>query len=159
MSRLPASVTLLAISLGILGCGDSWRAATAGDGSGHGDSSCGTQANPVTLVLKDVAPAASTAVANKSIVQQFTLVDPPLTLSNGLAFSFLPKHTAGTPSPLPMQYVVDMSGKDHVYRTTVDSWSIAPGHVEMGVQGTLANDDGCVFVFPSPLFSYDVTSP
>jgi hypothetical protein len=36
---------------------------------------------------------------------------------------------------------------------------MAPSHVEVGVLGILESDNGCAFVFPSPLFSYDVTSP
>jgi hypothetical protein len=159
MSKLLAFVSL-SISVGLFGCGADSRPTTADDGRGHGASyACGTEQNPVTFVLKDVAPAAGTSVANQSIVQQFTLLDPPFVLTNGLTFSFPPNHTAGTPRPLPLQIAVDMSAKDHVYSTTVDSWSTAPGHVEMGERATHLNANGCAFVFPSPLFSYDVTSP
>jgi hypothetical protein len=110
-------------------------------------------------MLRDVAPAAGTTVANQNIVQKFTIVDPPFMITTGLSFQFLPKHTAGTPSPLSLQFTVAADGKDHVYSTTVDSWSTSPGHVEMGVEDVLLNSNDCAFVFPSPLFSYDVTNP
>lgn len=160
MSKRSGLVSLLALSLWSLGCDGSSRPATADDGHGRGASyACGTKEDPVTFVLTDVAPAAGTTVANQDIVQQFTLVDPPFILSNGLTFVFLPTHTAGTPSPLPLQIVGNTSAKNHVYSTTVTSWSTAPGHVEMGEQATHSNAHGCAFVFPSPLFSYDVISP
>jgi hypothetical protein len=160
MSKRLAFVTMLAMPLGFFGCGADSRPTTADDGRGHGTSyACGTKADPVTFVLRDVAPAAGTTVANQSIVQRFTLVDPPFVFTSGLTFNFLATHTAGTPSPLTLQFTVDMSAKDHVYSTTVDAWSTAPGHVEMGEQATHFNGNGCAFVFPSPLFSYDVTSP
>ena len=162
MSKRSALFSILALSLWILSCDGSSRPSNADDGHGHGASyACGTVEAPVTFVLKDIAPAAGTTVANQNIVQQFTLVDPPFMLSNGLTFVFLATHTAGTPSPLPLQFTVATSGKDQVYSTTVTSWSTAPGHVEMGVpvQNILQAHNGCAFVFPSPLFSYDVTSP
>jgi hypothetical protein len=62
-------------------------------------------------------------------------------------------------SPTPLQFTMVVQGKDQVYSTTIDSWSTAPGHVEMGVSNMLANNNGCVFVSSSPLFSYDITSP
>jgi hypothetical protein len=160
MSKLLVFVGLFALALGFVGCGADSRPATADDGRGHGASyACGTTAAPVTFVLRDVAPAAGTTVANQSIVQKFTIVDPPFMITTGLSFQFLPKHTAGTPSPLALPFTITSDGKDHVYSTTVDSWSTSPGHVEMGILGTLANDNDCAFVFPTPLFSYDVTNP
>jgi hypothetical protein len=160
MSKLLVLAGLFALPLGIVGCGSGSRPATADDGSGHGASyACGTTAAPVTFVLRDVTPAAGTTVANQSIVQKFTLVDPPFMITSGLSFTFLPKHTAGTPSPLPLQFTIVSDGKDHVYSTTVSSWSTAPGRVEMGVRDVLLTHNDCAFVFPSPLFSYDVTSP
>ena len=160
MSKRSALFSLLALSLWILSCDGSSRPSNADDGHGHGASyACGTVEAPVTFVLKDVAPAAGTTVANQSIVQQFTLVDPPFIIASGLDLVLLPTHTAGAPNPLSLSYKVNTSGKDHVYNVPVDSWSTAPGHVEMGEQATHINDNGCAFVFPSPLFSYDVTSP
>lgn len=160
MSNLVAFVSLLVVPLGVLGCGANSRPTTADDGHGHGASyACGTETDPVTFVLKDVAPAAGTTVASQGIVQQFTLVDPPFYMRQ-LDFVFLlPRHTAGTPNPSPLQFTIDMSARDHVYSIPVYSWSTAPGHVEIGEQAMHLNDNGCAFVFPSPLFSYDVTSP
>jgi hypothetical protein len=109
-------------------------------------------------VLKDVAPAAGTTVPNQNIVEKFTIVDPPFVIT-GLSFQILPKHTGGTTSPLALQFTVASDGKDDIYRMTVDSWSTAPGHVEIGVPGVFLNGNDCAFVFPSPLFSYDVTNP
>jgi hypothetical protein len=76
-----------------------------------------------------------------------------------MSFVFLPKHTAGMPNPVSLQIIPDVTGKDHIYSTTVDSWSTAPGHVELSDIKLRATESGCVFVFPSPLFSYDVASP
>ena len=159
MSRLLSCVGLLIVLWCFLGCGSQSRPTTADDGHGHGASyACGTQSAPVTLLIKDVAPAVGTTVPSQSIVQQFTLVDAPFMLTT-LKFVYLPEHTAGTSSPNPLQFTVVAQGKDLVFASTADSWSTAPGHVEVGVPDMLATDNGCVFVFPSPLFSYDVTSP
>lgn len=62
-------------------------------------------------------------------------------------------------SSTPLQFTMVVQGKDQVYSATIDAWSTAPGHVEMGVNNIVANNSGCVLVFPSPLFSYDITSP
>ncbi|HEY5284352.1 MAG TPA: hypothetical protein VIM14_16285 [Polyangia bacterium] len=159
MPRLLVLVSLLVPSLGIFGCGGSSRPTTGDDGHGHGASyACGTEQAPVTLVLKDVAPEVGATVPNRTIVQQFTVVDPPFIMDK-LTFVFLPKHTAGTPSPSPLQLTVVAQGKDQVYSATIDAWSTAPGHVEMGVDNVMANNNGCVFIFPSTLFSYEITSP
>ncbi len=61
-------------------------------------------------------------------------------------------------SPNPLQLTMVQQGKDQVYSATIDAWSTAPGHVEMGVNNMLATNSGCVFLFPSPIFSYDITS-
>jgi hypothetical protein len=148
------------VPLLLFGCGSSSGPTTADDGRGHGASyACGTESEPVAFRLKDVLPVAGTTVVNKGIVQQFTLEDPPFILSTGLSFILLPKHTAGTPNPVSLQVMANTSGKDHVYSTTVDSWTTAPGHVELSDNKLRATQSDCVFVFPSPLFSYDVTSP
>jgi hypothetical protein len=160
MSKLLVFVSLFALPLGFVGCGSNSRPSTADDGRGHGASyACGTTAAPVTFVLRDVAPAAGTTVTNRSIVEKYTLVDPPFMITTGLSFELPPEHTAGTPNPLTPQPTFATDGKDHVYSITVDSWSKSPGHVEMRVTDVLLSDNGCAFVFPSPLFSYDITSP
>jgi hypothetical protein len=160
MSKRSALATSLVVSLGIFGCGGNSRPTNADDGHGHGASyACGTEKDPVTFVLKDVVPAAGTAVANQGILEQFTVVDSPFLFST-LTFDLLPAHTAGTSSPNPLGFTLRQAeGNDVVCSTTVDSWAMAPSHVEVGVLGILESDNGCAFVFPSPLFSYDVTSP
>ena len=159
MSKRSALVSLLALSLWTLSCDGSSRPTTADDGLGHGASyACGTVEAPVKFVLKDVAPSAGTTVANQSIAQSFTIVDPPFLFSS-LHFTFLPSHTAGLYSPNPLAFNSLQQGRDIVYTTTVTSWSTAPSHVEMAEQATHLTDSGCAFVFPTPLFSYDVTSP
>jgi hypothetical protein len=159
MSRLVVLVSFLVASLGMFGCGGDSRPTTADDGHGHGASyACGTEQTPVTFVLKDVAPAAGATVANQSIVEHFTIVDSPF-LIDKLTFVALPQHTAGTFSPNPLQLTMVQQGKDQVYSATIDAWSTAPGHVELGVNNMLATNNGCVFLFPSPIFSYDITSP
>jgi hypothetical protein len=49
-----------------------------------------------------------------------------------------------------------MQGKDLIYSSTDDAWATAPSHVETTFSGLFKTDDGCVYAFPSPLFSYDV---
>ena len=88
--------TLLILPWGLSGCGSDGRPTTADDGHGHGASyACGTQAAPVTFVLSSVVPAPGTAVPNRSVLQQFTLVDPPF-LIDTFKLEALPQHTAGT---------------------------------------------------------------
>jgi hypothetical protein len=159
MSKLLVFASLFALPLGFAGCGSNSRPTTADDGHGHGASyACGTTAAPVTFVLRDVAPAAGTTVPNQNIVEKFTIVDPPFVIT-GLSFQTLPKHTAGTTSPFALQFTVVSDGNDDGYRIGVDSWSTAPGHVEIGVPGVFLNGNDCALAFPSPLFSYDITNP
>jgi hypothetical protein len=159
MSKFLPLVCWSVMPLGILACGGNSRPATADDGHGHGASyACGTEKDPVTFVLKDVVPAAGTTVRSQGVLEQFTIVDSPFLFSS-LTFAFLPTHTAGLSSPNPLSFTLQRQGNDLVCSTTIDSWSTAPGHVELGVHGMLASDNDCVFVFPSPLFSYDVTAP
>jgi hypothetical protein len=149
----------LVVPFELSSCGGSnSRPTTADDGHGHGASyACGTESAPVTLLLKSVVPDAGSTVPNRSILHQFTLVDPPF-LVDKLKLVSLPKHTAGSYSPNPLQLTVDTQSRDHVYSMTVDAWSVAPSHVEIGAQDMLSTESGCVFVFPSPVFSYDLTS-
>ena len=159
MSKRSALFSLLALSLWILSCDGSSRPSNADDGHGHGASyACGTVEAPVTFVLKDVAPAGGTTVTNQGILEQFTIVDSPFLFSS-LTFELLAAHTAGTSSPNPLAFTLSREGKDLICSTNIDSWSMAPGHVEVAVHGILEGDNGCAFVFPVPLFSYDVTSP
>jgi hypothetical protein len=159
MPKILELVSLLALSLGLFGCGGGSRPTTGDDGNGHGASyACGTEQEPATLVLKDVKPATGDTVANQSIVEQFTIVDAPFIVKE-FTFVLLPKHTAGAYSPSPLQLTAAAQGKDLVYNATIDSWATAPGHVEVGLKDIWKNDNGCAFVFPSPLFSYDITTP
>jgi hypothetical protein len=160
MFKIMVLVSFLIPSLAVLGCGsgDS-RPTTGDDGSGHGASyTCGTEQEPATFVLKDVKPAAGDVVPNRSIVHQFTIVDPPFMLSSFTLF-LLPKHTAGTFSPSALQLTGTAQGKDLSYSATIDAWATAPGHVEIKLNQLMRNSNDCVFQFPSPVFSYDVTAP
>jgi hypothetical protein len=159
MRRNFVLVGFLLSSLGFVGCGSGSGPTTGDDGHGHGASyACGTREEPVTLVLKDVKPAAGESVPNRSILQQFTIVDPPFIVDK-FTLMLLPKHTAGTFTPTPLLLTMASQGKDQVYSATIDAWSTAPGHVELGLNGLMGNVNDCVFQFPSPLFSYDITAP
>lgn len=159
MSRHLILVGFLVSSLGLVACGSGSRPTTGDDGRGHGASyACGTEKEPAIFVLKDVKPAAGESVPNRDIAHQFTIVDPPFMVDRFTLF-LQPEHTAGTPTPSALQLAAAVQGKDIAYSATINAWSTAPGHVELTLNELMLNDNDCVFQFPVPVFSYDITAP
>ncbi len=145
-----------ALCLGIVGTGG------CGDGSGSGDAGadagiCGTHADPGILKLTKLTPAIGASVVNQAIVHSFTVVGAPAVFTN-FELVFGNSHTAGLPTPANPKFPVPATASDLVYQLTIDSWSRAPGHVELVASTTYDTSKGCTWSFPSPLFSYDLTA-
>lgn len=142
------TMLLLAIGLGISGMAS----------CGSNDSSdCGSETNPTILTVTDRTPVMGTSVTNKSIAHAFTVKEAPIMFSSLPVGLPSPQHTAGTPTPSPLTWMGQASGKDLVWSTTIDAWATAPSHVEMAPIGGWKSDSGCYYKLPSPLFSYDLT--
>ena len=143
------------ISAAFMACG--------GSGSSSADSAvdaaggvCGTHADPGILKITGRTPAIGASVLNQNIVHGFVVENAPaifaaFTLWGGAT------HTAGLSTPFEPTFQVTVSGSNLIYQTTIDAWSHAPGHVELVASGGYDTSKGCSWVFPSPLFSYDVT--
>ena len=143
------------ITAGLAACGDG--GSSSPDSAVDADNGvCGTHSNPGVLKLTELLPATGTSVINQEIVHSFTVVGAP---AYNVNFTFLygPNHTAGASTPSDPKIQATMSGTNLTYRFTVESWSIAPGHVELRASGGYDTPKGCTWVFPSPLLSYDVT--
>lgn len=142
--------------------------ALAGCGSGSSSDSgpnmtatatCGSESAPKLLTLTGVSPAAGSSVPNSAIVQTFTIVGMHLAITP--TFALMAAHTAGQPTPSPVEWQVSFppSG-DTLYTAQPVTWQTAPGHVELDPPGLLEDTTThCVSVLPSPTFSYDVTAP
>ncbi|MCC6551428.1 MAG: hypothetical protein IT372_00215 [Polyangiaceae bacterium] len=153
--RSLASKSLLALALATLaaGCGDDGDSSSGGGGSTPG---CGTTTEPTVLELRDVTPAAGSSVENDAIVQAFTVVAAPGVFQT-MTFTPGDGHTAGTTDPASLQYTATPQGADIRYEITPVTWINAPSHVEIRIDNLYQDTKGCVFAFPEPLFSYDVT--
>jgi hypothetical protein len=116
---------------------------------------CGTLDNPGVLQLEGVSPAFGASVINRHIVHGFTVVNAPATNVN-FDLKYGPTHSAGLSTPDRPRFQALQSGSDVVYQLTIESWSRVPGHVELIAGGGFTTSKGCAWVFPSPLFSYDV---
>ena len=144
------------LSAALAGCG--------GSGSTSPDSAvdatigvCGTHANPGVLNVTGTTPASGTSVVNQGILHTFTVVGAPAYFVN-FQLVYGPTHTAGTSTPSDPKIQVTTSANNNLtYQFTVDAWSLAPGHVEVRASNGYDTTKGCAWVFPSPLFSYDVT--
>jgi hypothetical protein len=117
---------------------------------------CGTHANPGVLTLTSLVPALGSTVPNQTIVHGFTVVGAPAVFTN-FDLKFRPSHTAGLSVPADPQFQVTQSENNVIYQLTIDSWSRAPGHVELVANGWYDTAQNCTWVFPSPLFSYDLS--
>jgi len=143
------------ISAGVAACGDG--GSSSADSAVDADNGvCGTHSNPGVLKLTGLMPATGTSVINQEIVHNFTVVGAP---ASNVNFTFLygPTHTAGVSTPSDPKLEATLSGTNLTYRFTVDSWSNAPGHVELRASGGYDTPKGCTWVLPSPILSYDVT--
>lgn len=117
---------------------------------------CGTHSNPGVLKLTDVLPATGSTVVNQGIVHGFTIVNAPAEFTS---FKIIREdtHTAGISTPFDLQFQATKSGNNLYYRMVVESWTIAPGHVELRAAGSYDTKNGCTWVFPSPLYSYEIS--
>jgi hypothetical protein len=140
----------IAVLLGACGGGDSGGAVDANT------VVCGTHDDPGVLQVIDILPAPGSTVVNQGIAHGFTVVNAPAIFSN-FTLLYGPTHTAGLSTPSDPTFQITESGSNLLYRLTVDSWSRAPSHVELRASGGYDTSKGCSWVFPSPLFSYDVT--
>jgi hypothetical protein len=133
------------------GCGDSDNGSSADSGI------CGTAAEPGVLKLSNLSPALGGSVVNRNIVHSFTIVNAP---ADYYDFVLLhgDGHSAGLSTPDSPRFTTTKTGNSISYQMTIDSWSNAPGHVVLNTNGTFETSKGCRWVFPSPMFSYDITS-
>lgn len=132
------------------GCGDSDNGSSADSGI------CGTAAEPGILKLSNLSPALGGSAVNRNIVHSFTIVNAP---ANYYDFVLLhgDGHSAGLSTPDSPRFTTTKTGNNISYQMTIDSWSHAPGHVVLNTNGTFETSKGCRWVFPSPMFSYDIT--
>jgi hypothetical protein len=141
-------------------------AACGGDGSSTKHDSgiradadagfCGTHENPGVLVPTELSPALGATVVNQSIVHSFTIVNAPAEF-NSFKIVREDANTAGVSTPFDLQFQMTKVGSNLFYKMVVDSWSIAPGHVELRAGGSFDTKNGCTWIFPTPLFSYNIT--
>lgn len=136
----------------LAGCGDS------DDGSSADSGVCGTAAAPGVLKLSNLSPALGASVVNRNIVHSFTIANAPAIYDD---FRLLhgDGHSAGLSTPDDPRFKATQSKatSNVSYEMTIDSWSNASGHVVLNANGSFETAKGCRWVFPSPMFSYDVT--
>ncbi|HSN97653.1 MAG TPA: hypothetical protein VLS89_05120 [Candidatus Nanopelagicales bacterium] len=147
---LPLAAVFVVSTL-VAGCGGD----DDGGAGGGSSSDCGTLSSPTVLELRDVTPAAGETVQNGGIVHAFTVVSAP-GLFQSIALALGSEHTAGTPDPSSVQVSAQQEGQDIRYEAEPMTWATAPGRVELGIPTVYQDSEGCVYAFPSPLFSYEV---
>jgi hypothetical protein len=147
MARL---IYALALSALLVGCDDS-------DSSVADAAVCGTHSNPGILTLSNLAPALGASVPNRNIVHRFTVVNAP---GDYYDFDLVygDRHTAGVATPQDPRFQTSIAGSDVKYELVIDGWSNAPAHVVLNAGGSYDTSKGCAWVFPSPLFEYDITA-
>ena len=117
---------------------------------------CGTHAEPGILKLTGRTPAIGASVLDQNIVHGFVVENAPA-IFTAFTLRYGDTHTAGISTPFDPTFQVTVSGSNLIYQMTINAWSRAPGHVEIVASGGYDTSKGCSWVFPSPLFSYDVT--
>lgn len=120
-----------------------------------GSSVCGTYDNPGILKVTGLSPALGSTVVNQGIVHGFVVENAPAVFVN-FPLQYGPTHTVGLSTPSNPRIQVTESGSNVIYQIMVDAWSRAPGHVEIVASDGYGTSKGCFWVFPSPLFSYDI---
>jgi len=145
-ARISATLLLSALAAG---CGDDSEPAESGE--------CPTGSAPTVLELRDVTPAEGETVVNEDIIQAFTVVSPPGVFES-MSFNVSAKHTAGNPDTPALQISVTQEGQDTRYQINPITWSNAPAHVQLSIGETYLDQDRCAYVFPAPVFSYDITA-
>jgi hypothetical protein len=142
--------------LAAVGCGSSSASDSGPNMTETAD--CGSESAPKLLKLSGVSPAAGASVPNSAIVQTFTIDGMHLQILP--TFALMASHTAGQPTPSPVEWTMTLSGADTLYTSQPVTWQTAPGHVELDPPGLLEDTmTHCVSVLPTPTFSYDVTAP
>jgi len=117
---------------------------------------CGTHAEPGILKLTGRSPAMGESVPGQTIVHGFVVENAPA-IFTAFTLRYGDSHTAGMSTPFDPTFQVTVSGNNLIYQMTISAWSRTPGHVEIVANGGYDTSKGCSWVFPSPLFSYDVT--
>lgn len=120
-------------------------------------SDCAPADDPAELTIRDVEPAPGSSVANADIVHRFVIADSPGVFTS-LQLLLEPEHTAGTLDPPATMFSIVPSGDDIEYSLPPLRW-MAVGHVQVSFSGGFVDDDGCHYVFPSGVFSYDLAEP
>jgi len=156
-------IVKLAVRTSMLGWFSAVLVACGGGGSNSVDSAmdagsgvCGTYAEPGTLKVTGRTPAIGASVLNQSIVHSFVVENAPA-IFTAFTLRYGDTHTAGISTPFDPAFQVTVSGSSLIYQMTIDAWSQAPGHVEIVASGDYETLQGCSWVFPTPLFSYNVT--
>lgn len=137
----------------LVGCGDSDEGSSADSGI------CGTASEPGVLKLSNLIPPLGGSVVNSNIVHSFTVVNAPADYHDFVLLHG-DGHSAGLSTPDSPRFSTnrpDKHGPNLDYQMTVTAWSNAPGHVVLSTNGTFETTKGCRWVFPSPMFAYDVT--
>lgn len=135
--------------------------AAGGDDEGMDDgddaSDCAPADDPQELTIEAVAPAPGATVPNADIVHRFTIADSPGVFTS-LQLVLEPEHTAGTLDPPAPMFSIVPTGDDLEYSLPPVRW-MAVGHVEVSFGGGFVDDEGCHYVFPPGVFSYDLQEP
>lgn len=118
---------------------------------------CGTHSDPGILKVTGRTPVIGASVPNQNIVHGF-MVDNAPAIFTAFTLRYGDSHTAGISTPFEPTFQATVSGSNLIYQMTINTWSHAPGHVEIVASGGYDTSKGCSWVFPSPLFSYDVTA-
>jgi hypothetical protein len=147
IARTMFGICVLSV-IGAAGCGSDDPKAAA-------EPTCPTGTGTILFTIADVSPAVGATVPNQAIMEKFTIKNAPARPAS-FSMGILPTHTAGLPNPNNATINVTALGDDLIYWTTVDSWTTAPGHVDIVMSSRYQADDGCIYGFPAPMFSYDV---
>jgi len=128
------------------------------DSSVPDSSVCGTHSEAGVLTLINIVPAKGASVPNRNIIHSFTVVNAPGDFHDYLDLIYGDGHTAGVSTPPDPTFQATISGSDVKYQMLIDGWNNAPGHVVLVARGGYDTSKGCTWVFPSPLFEYDITA-
>ena len=98
------------------------------------------------------------SVVNRNILHQFMVENAPAVFTQ-FTLKYGPGHTAGLSTPEEPTISITTSGPSGatlLYQVTVGAWAQAPGHVELIASNGYETSKKCSWIFPSPLFSYDL---
>lgn len=140
-----------------------WAMAGCGSGSGTettqpnmtATADCGSITQPKQLTISGLFPAIGSTVPNAGIVETFTIVGKLLQIPP--SFYENAPHTAGKSIPETVGWTPTISGSDTVYTSQPISWTTT-AHVELDPP-LLVTTDQCVWTLPTPVFSYNLSTP